>query len=704
MKHGIWLLVALTGLMGCDEGESPTSSEELGTIVEVGKADDFLSQSAQEYYVEGTATIELGAEWTQVTEDERIAEVQRLIPFKQVVIGWFLNIYLVDKDTKGDDEVYGGFKALTKNGSYEDMNIRIADPSDPLTYAFEFRQEVAGQNDLIRALPDSKQVDGAKWTFPLIVGRISTDDMQLLETDKEWYRKSPWSKFNPADVDAAQLETLELTIQPEPASSDAWLETERLFADDKLTVGIHMGWDYHNAYHEVHSKDVYGWLTGQRGFKSPTASWEELEHDSGPLTGTVRYNGRTIDVEVSLFWGKTGAATDPDTAEGGKQLEADMLESLAKREIVIFNGHSGPFYGFALANWRKTSEGDLDDTELAQVPLLTGSYQLIVAEGCDTYALGQAFYDNPHKDGLTDLDVITTTSFSNASTAAAIRDVLGRFLGRSSSNNAVEPSLFGSLMDDLDNNSYWFSSMYGVHGIDDNPQIHPWADVASSCASCNANRDCGAGMRCITMKDGARGCAAECTSSDACPSGYGCRNVQSGGWLSNKVCAPTSLSCTEVVEPVKMVLNEILINASADYNGDGEADARDDEFIELLNIGGVTADLSGWSISDGVGARHVFPAGTTVAPGGAVVVFGGGAPELSAGTTTFLAASTKRLALNNTGDSVRLSDVDGNTIDSVTLPELDRDASANRVTDGVGAGWVYDAQPTPGVGRDGSNY
>ena len=74
------------------------------------------------------------------------------------------------------------------------------------------------------------------WEFDLTIGKISNSEMQKLETDREWYRSSPWGDFNPANVSADKLETQTLTIRPEPRSDDAWIDSARLFADGKLTV------------------------------------------------------------------------------------------------------------------------------------------------------------------------------------------------------------------------------------------------------------------------------------------------------------------------------------------------------------------------------------------------------------------------------------------------------------------------------------
>jgi len=695
IAHALAAVLLVSSVAACDSTEAP-EEEPVGSIVEAGKADDFYAKTAQEYYVEGTTTIVLdAAEWSGRDEADRLAEVRRLIPFKQVVVGWFLNQYIVEKERDAKDP-YGGFKALTKNGSYEDMNIT---PVDELTWTFDFRQEIGGQLDLIRALPDATANADGSWSFDLVIGKITNDEMQQLDTDREWYRKSPWGTFNPANVSADRLETLPLTIRPEPASEDAWMELERLFADGTVTVGVHFGWDYHSEYHLKHSRSLYDWLVA-KGFESPVGSYDELRHDSGPLKRTVSYHGREATVEVSLFWGKPGAETDPDTAAGGRQLEADMLDSLENREVVMFSGHSGPFYGFALANWRKTSEGDLDDSELAEVPLMTGQYQLIIAEGCDTYALGQAFYDNPYKDGLEDLDVITTTSFSNASTVASAQDILGRLFG-AYSRNEVEPALFSDLIRDLDSNSYWFTTMYGVHGIDDNPKVHPWADLSASCAVCDRTSDCGDGMRCVTMSDGARGCAAECTASTGCPTGYSCRAVQTDGWLTQTVCAPESLSCAVPVDDRQIVLiNEVAPNQADDYNGDGEV-ATSDEYVEIGNASAFEVDLSGWSLSDGVGVRHVFPTGTVLPPGGVVIVFGGGEPTIVPGTTLVQTASTGRLGLNNGGDFVRLADLDGESVGAVRFGDLGKGKVINRATDLDEADAWTVTDPTPGTAQDG---
>lgn len=117
------------------------------------------------------------------------------------------------------------------------------------------------------------------------------------------------------------------------------------------------------------------------------------------------------------------------------------------------------------------------------------------------------------------------------------------------------------------------------------------------------------------------------------------------------------------------VINEILADPDAtlgDANGDGIVSTTDDEFVELVNNNGTDADISGWVLSDEYGTRHSFPAGTVVPAGGAVVVFAGGSPSGEFGGALVQSASNGSLGLNNGGDTVTLSDPDGNVVVSYT--------------------------------------
>ncbi|WNG32540.1 endonuclease [Archangium violaceum] len=118
----------------------------------------------------------------------------------------------------------------------------------------------------------------------------------------------------------------------------------------------------------------------------------------------------------------------------------------------------------------------------------------------------------------------------------------------------------------------------------------------------------------------------------------------------------------------QVFINEVLANeAGSDVNG---------EFIELVNSGGTTADLSGWTVSDSTGVRHTFASGTTLGAGAAIVVFGASS-GIPSGVSNAVACSTGTLALGNSGDTVTLKNSAGTTVDTTTY------TSSLAGTDGV---------------------
>lgn len=523
-----WVL-AIGLLAGCapvEPGlETPLEGEEFvedGEVVAEGKADDFLSMTAREFVIAGTDQVVLEASYATRTPAERLARAQELVSLRQIALAWFLNQYLVDKEEEEANHSYGGFGAMAKAGDYESMNLReIA----PLTYAFDFEQLVAGRLDLMTRLPTRAGPDATRRVFTLTVGLPSNDAMARLETNSEWYRSAPWSDWSPTNGTAAQRRDLEVTIRRETESQDAWFDYARLFEDGVLDIDVHFGWDYHDAFHVAHARAFNTWLR-DRGFTAPS-SFATLTHESGAYTRTINADGRTIRVEIRIFYGhEDDGPTDPDTAAGGRQLEADMRRSLATRDVIVYSGHSGPFYGFALANWRNTEEGDLDDSEMATVQM-ANRYQIVLAEGCDTYQIGAAFARNPSHLDLHDLDVITTTSFSNASTPNTVQDFVSRLIERDS-RGRHRPRTVRSLLTDLDSNGSGFHTMYGIHGIDDAPRLHPYAEREMFGEACAANADCGGiGNLCVRMPDRARRCTAACTADDACGDGMTCRLIAS---------------------------------------------------------------------------------------------------------------------------------------------------------------------------------
>ncbi len=521
--------------------ETPEPSADIPRVLGAGeKADNFLSETAQEYYVRGTSTVTLEDEFADASEEDRLRRAQELVPLRQIVIGWFLNAYLIDKSSDSDNADYGGVKALTKNDSYDSLNIRLVEGN---TYAFDFVQEVGGQLDLLAELgqkADATSNPDGSWTLALQIGKISTEEMQRLDYNGEWYRSEPWSSFDPSKLSEEQLETIELNLEPQEASTNAWIDYPRLIEDGTVDIAIFFGWDYHDEYHRKHARSAFDHLV-RNGFEAPVATWEEYNDARGPITKTISVGGQDVLYNVTLWWGEPGSHTDPDTDAGGQLLEAQMRLAFAENEVIGFSGHSGPFYGFALANWKTTAEGDLDDSEIRGLDMPRDKYQIVLAEGCDTYALGEAFWTNPNKSAETSLDIITTTSFSDAGTPKAVTDFLDA-LAKTDANGELIPSTYSQLLDELDNNSRWFETMYGVHGIDDNPKSNPLADTTQICSACAEDADCGAFGKCIGTGSGAA-CSYECTADAGCPGGFVCQEAETDGWIRASYCVPASLTC-----------------------------------------------------------------------------------------------------------------------------------------------------------------
>lgn len=118
-----------------------------------------------------------------------------------------------------------------------------------------------------------------------------------------------------------------------------------------------------------------------------------------------------------------------------------------------------------------------------------------------------------------------------------------------------------------------------------------------------------------------------------------------------------AFTITTAATAPNVILNEILANEPGGNTAG--------EFVEIVNIGAASADLGGWTLSDGTQTRHTFASGTTLAAGKAIVVFAG-ASAIPAGLSNAVAASTGSLSLNNSGDTVTLRSSNSTVISSFT--------------------------------------
>jgi beta-lactamase superfamily II metal-dependent hydrolase len=143
-----------------------------------------------------------------------------------------------------------------------------------------------------------------------------------------------------------------------------------------------------------------------------------------------------------------------------------------------------------------------------------------------------------------------------------------------------------------------------------------------------------------------------------------------------------TFAITGVATPARVILNEILANEPGSNTAG--------EFVELVNVGSASIDISGWVIRDDAGIRHTFPAGTVLGGGKAIAVFASAA-GIPTGTPNAVASSTNALGLNNSGDTVTVrtsSAKNAATIDSFTY------ASGLASQDGVSMNRSPDASAT----------
>jgi hypothetical protein len=143
---------------------------------------------------------------------------------------------------------------------------------------------------------------------------------------------------------------------------------------------------------------------------------------------------------------------------------------------------------------------------------------------------------------------------------------------------------------------------------------------------------------------------------------------------------PTARPPTPVGRPI---LNEFLPRPGFDWNQDGKIDVFD-EFIEIINVGPVSINISGWRLDDeeGQGSAPFTIPSIVLQPGPRVVFY----------------ASETNILLSDGGDSVRLIRSDGTIMDAYTYQiAKEPDESWCRLPDGYGASWYDDCVPTTGL-------
>jgi len=143
----------------------------------------------------------------------------------------------------------------------------------------------------------------------------------------------------------------------------------------------------------------------------------------------------------------------------------------------------------------------------------------------------------------------------------------------------------------------------------------------------------------------------------------------------------------------QLLLNELIADPASDWDGDGSVGSRADEWVEVINAGTSSIDLSAYRLGDlsgGYSWRYGFNG--SLAPGDVLLVYGSAA-QVWQSENGFSAVG---LSLNNAGDTVYLYRIEGaDTVvaDSYAYQthEVVDDRATGRTSPAPGVWVVFDA-------------
>jgi len=524
----LFALPALVLAAACSSGSSTpeeiaTGSDVVDPVAE-GKEDNYLSPTSMEYRIGGEGKLDLdAAAWGEKTDAEKEARAQELLGDKFKAYLHFINVYVTNKEHEDSNAAYGGFSGMVRKSSLGSL----VDPSgtDKLSWSFMWDAEMAGPRDIMSKLPIETRSNGERY-FVVQMPKLTEQQLSYSSYPKD---------FNPATYEG-EIEELEVSITPIPASADAWPEYAQMLEDGKLDMLVLVGGDYNEERYDLKAaEEIFNWLK-KAGYQHPAATYKELTLESPPFTRKMKANGKDVAIEISFL--------HPDIVEDGKldSLRAKIVEAYESMDVLIYDGHAGedPSYSGVVYHYNPRHAISANDLAALKLP---SKYQLFLFNGCKTYAgYPDALYSSPNKT-TKNLDLISTVNFSwltmqPFTTSGFINELTAQ------SGGTHDPHTFMEILSQI-NKSSNYNVYYGVHGIDDNPHGNPYMSGDLLCKSCTSDAACGgAGNRCIRFSTG-MACGGECTADDGCPTGYTCRKIASGSQIVGSQCMPKNLQCSQ---------------------------------------------------------------------------------------------------------------------------------------------------------------
>lgn len=262
------------------------------SIVNPGKADNYYSNVSLEYEASGSVIVAMSEATAKDPTLRRRAILSRLS-----AIGVYLTTYMTDKFEGLDlnnngridpDEVffnnagYGGFKAMVRNQTLEEMVLEELEPGQ---WRVNFTMDLAGPPEMAQLLEadGAALADDGSISFGLKLPKGAT-------TDPESPSSRPIRSFDP-DKYQGELETVELKLKPHPAISDAYPQYKAYMEDGIYEITMFFGYDYNDPRVDLkEAQETFEHLVAL-GFKPPVDSYEQLNSDSGPFTGAINIQG-----------------------------------------------------------------------------------------------------------------------------------------------------------------------------------------------------------------------------------------------------------------------------------------------------------------------------------------------------------------------------------------------------------------------------
>jgi hypothetical protein len=479
----------------CLAAACSSATEEETTPVESADANlDYRATNGKEFDVTGRAEVKLEGADTALEGDARAAKLEELARAKIDAITTALDAELWRIWPEARRQREKNIVAMIRMASPKRGDFMV----DGNAAAFSYWAQVAGPNDLLATLP--LEQDGDKK-----LTKLSVDGADLL---LEW-------------SEAAE-------------TADAYPRYAEMFEDGTLDIAIHVGGDHYTPRNDLNeSQAIYDELVAI-GLRSPVTSFADLKLDSAPFEGSLDVAGRPVAVRATLV--HADMAPDDKLDDLVTKFKARAKEA----DVVIYRGHAGTRldYSGVVVHYEPRVAIPASDFDWLDLP---SKYQLFVFDGCETYTgYADKLLENTAKDEK-NTDIITSVNYgSSLVRGESVRALLHAMLDKTGTTAARwVPRSWDSVLKRLNDQQRGpWTSIYGVHGLADNPKLSMLADPSKIGKSCRLNSECGGSdSLCVATQSG-RVCGAACTDDSACPSGSKCSAVNSQTLGPIKQCLP----------------------------------------------------------------------------------------------------------------------------------------------------------------------